>query len=162
MQRFPFTTLPRGPLNFSVVMDGANYSAAVSWNIQGQRWFLTLTDRFGVRLTTVAVVEFGAVQEHRIALMERPRAARDGNDERTTWLPARIDRRANDPRRRAGLAQRGLGDERRFADDALVRDRERSGEHFGPGAYGRDIDLTAGYFTTSVLCYRSETFFAYP
>ncbi len=162
MQRFPFTTLPRGPLNFSVVMDGANYSAAVSWNIQGQRWFLTLTDRFGVRLTTVAVVEsaqfksieslsWNGLAQRVTATMSAPHGFPLGSIVEQTI-------RGAVPDSLNGVWEMNV-DSPTTLSFAIAND---PGSISAPGSYGRNINLVDGYFTTSVLCYRSETFFAYP
>jgi len=161
MQRFPFNTLPKGPLSFVVTMDGAPYSASVTWNIQG-RWYLTLTDRFGNRVTTVAVVEsppFSTLAG----------ASWDGVAQRltlTTALPHGFRLGSMVVQTVRGATPDALNGQWAMRVDSpttlsfpMVSD---PGAISAPGSYGRDVDLTAGYFMSSVLVYRAETFFAYP
>lgn len=35
------------PFQATFVLDGAQYGGAVTWNVYGQRWYLTLTDQSG-------------------------------------------------------------------------------------------------------------------
>ena len=35
------------PFQTVVTLDGVNYQLAVTWNIYGQRWYVTLTDQSG-------------------------------------------------------------------------------------------------------------------
>ncbi len=35
------------PFSTVFTLDGATYNAAVTWNVYGQRWYLTLTDQSG-------------------------------------------------------------------------------------------------------------------
>ena len=47
----PFTISPTAPPFQSIfTLDGASYSATATWNLAGQRWYLSLTDLTGVLL----------------------------------------------------------------------------------------------------------------
>jgi len=35
------------PFSAQMTLDGVSYTGAVTWNIAGQRWYLTLTDQSG-------------------------------------------------------------------------------------------------------------------
>ena len=162
MQMFPFSTLPKGPFAFQPVLDGSTYKANVTWNIFGQRWYLTLSDQSGNVIVHTAIVEsppffsitslswdgerqlvtietvaphnlpLGAVID--LTLREASPDVFNGKWEMTVASPTSLTfEMATDP-----------------------------GQPVLLGNFGRDIDLTAGYFSTSVLVYRNETFFAYP
>lgn len=54
----PFLPNPNGSPPFQAVftLDGANVTGAVTWNISGQRWYITLSDQFGNLLWSGAMV----------------------------------------------------------------------------------------------------------
>lgn len=49
MTLIPFTPNNNNspPFSTSFTLDGASYNGAVTWNIAGQRWYLTITDLAG-------------------------------------------------------------------------------------------------------------------
>ena len=49
MTKIPFTpnNLSSPPFSASLTLDGASYAGNVTWNITGQRWYLTIVDSSG-------------------------------------------------------------------------------------------------------------------
>jgi len=49
MTLIPFQPSPTSspPFQVAVTLDGASYAASVTWNLAGQRWYLSLTDANG-------------------------------------------------------------------------------------------------------------------
>lgn len=52
MTNYPFTGNENQAINFTPSLDGVVYNASVTWNIAGQRWFITITGGNGVRYLT--------------------------------------------------------------------------------------------------------------
>lgn len=44
------------PFSTIFTLDGQNYNGAVTWNIAGQRWYLTLSDQSGANIWTGALI----------------------------------------------------------------------------------------------------------
>ncbi len=55
-QSFPFTPSIRTAPNFVPTLDGQQYNCTVTWNLQGQRYYLNVFTLTGVRLLTIAIV----------------------------------------------------------------------------------------------------------
>jgi hypothetical protein len=54
--RFTFTPSPLQPFQFQPTLDGSVYIATVTWNLAGQRWFITISTLTGNRVLTRAMV----------------------------------------------------------------------------------------------------------
>ena len=52
----PFVPRPRQPFTWQPVLDGATVRATVTWNLFGQRWYVTITDGDGARVLTTPLV----------------------------------------------------------------------------------------------------------
>lgn len=162
MQSFPFSTLPRGPLTFNPVLDGKTYTANIAWSLFGQRWYLSLYDASGNRVTTVAVVE--SPQFTSIATMAWDEVGQvvTLSTQYPHGLPvgAVVEQiiRGSTPESYNGTWLMSV-DSPTELSFPMASD---PGALVALGAFGRDIDLTAGYFQTSTLCYRNETFYAFP
>lgn len=52
---FPFAPSPNAPFTFQPTLDGQQYTAIISWNVFGERWYLNLYTLAGERVCTVAV-----------------------------------------------------------------------------------------------------------
>lgn len=46
-QTFTFAPSTSSAFTFQPTLDGAIYTATITWNIAGQRWYITLTDASG-------------------------------------------------------------------------------------------------------------------
>lgn len=153
MISFPFKPNPSGPFTFQPTLDGRNCSAEVIWSVFGKRWYLRLFDFDGTLLAFTAVVgssEFQVVEglawdqlrgkvivttgEHGLALgTQRVFTIRGASPDAfngtflmTVETPTTLSyAKTDDP-------------------GSLVK----------TGVWGREIDLVAGYFTTSRLVYR--------
>ncbi len=56
MTLFPFTPAIGQNMTFNPVLNGVTYSAIVTWNVFGQRWYLNLYDSSGNLIIATAVV----------------------------------------------------------------------------------------------------------
>lgn len=56
MTTFPFSPTPQQNQVFNPVLGGNTYTAVVTWNLFGQRWYLNLTDSNGDLVISTAVV----------------------------------------------------------------------------------------------------------
>lgn len=52
----PFAPKPGIGFNFEATLDGSVYEMAVTWNIFGQRWYITATGADGAILFTLPVI----------------------------------------------------------------------------------------------------------
>ncbi|MFA9204841.1 MAG: hypothetical protein ACEQSH_00135 [Bacteroidia bacterium] len=64
----PFVPTPQVAFRFAPVLDGVTYTAIVTWNIFGQRFYLNLYDPDQVRVLTTAMV--GSPLGQNISLVE--------------------------------------------------------------------------------------------
>jgi hypothetical protein len=162
MQRFPFNTLPKGPLNFNVTLDGSPYSAVITWNIVRKGWYLSLFDGFNNRVTTVAVVESPQFADIASAIWNElaGRVILTTVDPHGFPLGAVVEQtvRGANPDALNGTWMM-TADSPETLSFLMTAD---PGNIIAPGSFGRDISLVDGYFKTSVLVYRFETFYAYP
>ena len=55
------------PFQFQPTLDGQVYTAIVTWNLFGQRWYLNLFDLAGNRILTIAMV--GSPLDYDISLV---------------------------------------------------------------------------------------------
>jgi len=53
---FNINTNSNPPFSAQMTLDGVSYTASATWNIAGQRWFLTLTDQSGNALWSGGLV----------------------------------------------------------------------------------------------------------
>lgn len=56
MATFPFNPTATTPFQFQPTLDGAEYTAIVTWNVFGRRWYLTINQLDGTRVLTRAMV----------------------------------------------------------------------------------------------------------
>ncbi len=58
MTLIPFNLNPNAspPFQASFVLDGVTYIGTVTWNIAGQRWYITLTDQSGNLIVNQALI----------------------------------------------------------------------------------------------------------
>lgn len=56
MTTYPFTGDELRAINFTPTLDGAVYSADITWNVAGQRWYITITGSNGVRYMTKPLI----------------------------------------------------------------------------------------------------------
>jgi len=56
MTLFPFTPAIGQNMTFNPVLNGTTYSAIITWNVFGQRWYLNLSDSSGNLIISTAVV----------------------------------------------------------------------------------------------------------
>lgn len=54
---YPFTPSIKTAPTFVPTLDGQQYTCTVTWNLQGQRYYLNVSTLQGVRLLTIAIVE---------------------------------------------------------------------------------------------------------
>ena len=60
---FPFQPAPRsGPFQFTPTLDGTQYNAVVTWNVYGQRWYVSIYDLSGNLVVARPVVPTGDPQ----------------------------------------------------------------------------------------------------
>lgn len=53
-QFIPGNTSP--PFQFQPTLDGTTYSAAITWLLTGQRWYITLSDKNGVVIFNLPLI----------------------------------------------------------------------------------------------------------
>lgn len=53
---FPFTPSPQGPFQFSPTLDGTAYNAVVTWNLFGQRYYISLFDLNGTLIFCLPLI----------------------------------------------------------------------------------------------------------
>lgn len=63
MTTYPFTGDETTAINFTPTLDGTVYNANVTWNIAGQRWYITITSSDGVRMITRPLIESPAKRD---------------------------------------------------------------------------------------------------
>lgn len=51
-----FAPVPTQVFQFQATLDGAQYNVQITWNVDGQRWFLNVYDNTGTLIVTRAVV----------------------------------------------------------------------------------------------------------
>lgn len=56
MTSYPFTPSPLQNQVFNPILGGNTYTATITWNLFGQRWYLNLTDSGGNLIISTAVV----------------------------------------------------------------------------------------------------------
>ena len=54
---FPFTPSQSAAFSFQPTLDGNQYSAAIQWNLHGQRYYLNLTQLDGTPVVYIPVIE---------------------------------------------------------------------------------------------------------
>jgi hypothetical protein len=52
----PFTPTTAGPFQFGAVLDGANYTCTVTWNMWRQGWYLNVYDTSGNPIVARALI----------------------------------------------------------------------------------------------------------
>ncbi|MEJ0017540.1 MAG: hypothetical protein WDN25_13435 [Acetobacteraceae bacterium] len=66
-QVVPFAPTPAGPFQFAAVLDGQSYTVIVTWNVSGQRWYVSVYTGAGDRVLSIAMV--GSPDDHDISLV---------------------------------------------------------------------------------------------
>lgn len=56
MQTFPFITNTQAPFSFQPTLDNQTYTASVTWNLFGQRWYVNLNELTGERVFTLPLL----------------------------------------------------------------------------------------------------------
>ena len=56
MTTFPFTPSSTQPFEFQPTLDGVQYTALVTWNIFGRRYYLNIYQLDGTRVLTTALI----------------------------------------------------------------------------------------------------------
>lgn len=56
MTTYVFAPTPTAPYQFQPTLDGAQYTANVTWNVFGQRWYLNVYQLDGTLVCAVALV----------------------------------------------------------------------------------------------------------
>lgn len=51
-----FAPSPLAAFQFLAVLDGQTYTCTVTWNVFGQRWYLTIETQDGTRVVTEALI----------------------------------------------------------------------------------------------------------
>lgn len=53
---YQFAPSPSGPFTFTPTLDGTQYTAIVTWNVFGQRYYVNIYTLQGVRICTVPMI----------------------------------------------------------------------------------------------------------
>jgi hypothetical protein len=53
---FPFAPTQQGPFQFQPTLDGTTYTGVVTWNLFGQRYYLSLYALDGTRIFTLPLI----------------------------------------------------------------------------------------------------------
>ena len=56
MTTFQFTPSSTTPFQFQPTLDGNEYTAIITWNVYGQRWYINLLALDGTRIFTMPVI----------------------------------------------------------------------------------------------------------
>lgn len=165
MTTFGFTPTATAPYRFQPTLDGAVYSATVTWNLFAQRWYLNLSDLSGNRIFSLPVVGSSAIQ---------PLAA-------LAWQNGTVTATTQDPHGYAigimiALTVSGATPGAYNGSFPCLTTGPSSFTYplsadpdppttsvdglqtaSAPGAYSFDLNIAAGYFTTSTLVYRTSS-----
>jgi len=153
---FPFNPTPQGPVTFLPTLDGAQYSASVTWNVFGARWYLNLATVAGVPVFTLPLIASPAG----IVLQEITWA--NGLVTAVASAPHKLDLNATVALTVSGCAP----DAYNGAVDAFVIDpitftyplSSDPGQATTVGQAAYTVNLAAGYFQTSTLAFRDGQF----
>lgn len=63
----PFVPSSTTPPTFLVTLDGAQYTVTVTWNLFGQRYYVTVTDQSGTRIISRPLI--GSPSDYDISLV---------------------------------------------------------------------------------------------
>lgn len=161
MTIFPYVPQPNTAYRFDPTLDGQQYSAVVPWGLFGRRLYLSLYDQNNTRIFTRALI--GSTDA--IVVQE---ASWLGGTVTLTFLDANMDihRHGYDPLTTLDLTVSGFTPDAyngRFL--AFVPNRNTisyqlasdpgNPTHLGTVSY--DVNLAAGYFTTSTMVFRESS-----
>jgi len=153
---FPFAPTPQGPVTFLPTLDGAQYSAVVTWNIFGARWYLNLATSAGVPVFTLPLIASPA------GVVLQSLTWANGTVTAVASNPHKLDLLATVPLTLSGNSPDAYnGDVDAFVVDALTFTYPLSpdpGEATTIGQASYTINLAAGYFQTSTLAFRNGQF----
>lgn len=151
MTTYPFTPSPLLNQVFNPILGGNTYTATITWNVFGQRWYLNLTDAAGTVVITTAVVSSQNPQA--ISSLSWDDNVVTVQTQNPHWLPlgwvGKLYLSGNVPSAYNGLVTATATGPATltFALD------DDPGQVTGTGNFGGVIDLSAGAVPGSMLLY---------
>lgn len=151
MTTFPFTPSPLQNQTFNPTLGGQTYTAVVTWNLFGQRWYLNLNDSNGNLIISTALVASQDPQQ--IASITWDQNVVTVVTASPHWMPigssARIYVSGNVPEAYNGLVLVNVLDAVTFTYEL----NEDPGLNTVLGTYGSVVDLSAGLVPGSMLLF---------
>ncbi len=155
---FPFAPSRRNVPQFAPTLDGQQYSCTCSWNLFGQRYYLTCFDQTGTLVFSKPVVDtpaaapinslaWNGLSNKVTATTQAPHGYKIGSLVELTITGCAPDAYN-------GVFMCVITGVSAFTY-AMVAN---PGANVVAGAYSQIIDIAAGYFQTSTIVYRNQTF----
>ena len=155
-QFFNFVPQPNGPFLFYPTMDGVSYTGSVTWNLSGQRYYLSIFSAEGRRIFTLPLI--GSVE----ALQVEEAYYAEGAAIYTTAIPHLVELGTVIKCTLRGFAPVGYNGHR---NAELMATGPKTFSHLYPsdpgpvsslGTISQEVNLAAGYFSGSTLVFREK------
>lgn len=142
----PFTPSIASPFRFTFQADGATWAAVVTWNVFGQRWYLNVYFQDGTRVFTVPLVGSSTWVTTPLATQEENYLARVFNPYLVGVGALVLSQNVETATRIAAIDSTVVA----LSAPSLSTGTDNAAQ------FSNDINLAAGYFTSSTLVYRAN------
>lgn len=151
---YSFVPQPNGPFVFYPTLDGVSYTASVTWNLSGQRYYVSLFSSEGSRVLTLPML--GSVE----ALQVEEASWDESLVTITTELPHGLVLGTMIQATFRGFAPVTFNGKKLLlvtGDYTFTYDQsENPGKPTALGTASQEVDIAGGYFSRSTLVFRQK------